>query len=78
MVASFIYSFSFMVLFYFSKIVSQVFPMLLPQELDKAWALVDAAHDKERRDEENIRILKEDVAKLIRKDEQQAMDQEHM
>lgn len=70
MVANFIYSFSFMVLFYF--------PMLLPQELDKAWALVDAAHDKERRDEENIRILKEDVAKLIRKDEQQAMDQEHM
>lgn len=43
--------------------------------------MVDAAHDKERRDKENIRILKEDVAKLIKKGEQQAgfsMDQEHM
>lgn len=43
--------------------------------------MVDAARDKEKRDKENIRILKEDVAKLITKGEQQAdfsMDQEHM
>ncbi|XP_076607181.1 cilia- and flagella-associated protein 58 [Chaetodon auriga] len=51
----------------------------LKRELDKAWKMVDAAHDKEKRDKETIRTLKEEVANLIKMAEQQAgftMDQE--
>ncbi|KAM8741734.1 cilia- and flagella-associated protein 58 [Acanthopagrus schlegelii] len=43
----------------------------LKRELDKAWKMVDAAHDKEKRDKEAIRNLKEEVANLIKKAEQQ-------
>ncbi|XP_031166935.1 cilia- and flagella-associated protein 58 [Sander lucioperca] len=43
----------------------------LKRELDKAWKMVDAAHDKEKRDKEAIRILKEEVANLIKMAEQQ-------
>ncbi|XP_070839620.1 cilia- and flagella-associated protein 58 [Chaetodon trifascialis] len=48
----------------------------LKRELDKAWKMVDAAHDKEKGDKETIRTLKEEVANLIKMAEQQAMDQE--
>lgn len=43
--------------------------------------MVDAAHDKEKRDKETIRNLKEEVANLIKQGEQQtafSMDQEQM
>uniref|UniRef100_A0A3Q2CVU7 Cilia and flagella associated protein 58 n=1 Tax=Cyprinodon variegatus TaxID=28743 RepID=A0A3Q2CVU7_CYPVA len=36
----------------------------LKKELDEAWKMVDAAHDKEKKDMETIRSLKEDVSKL--------------
>ncbi|XP_034745536.1 cilia- and flagella-associated protein 58 [Etheostoma cragini] len=51
----------------------------LKRELDKAWKMVDAAHDKEKRDKEAIRTLKEEVANLMKIAEQQSgfsMDQE--
>uniref|UniRef100_A0A3P9P8R4 Cilia and flagella associated protein 58 n=1 Tax=Poecilia reticulata TaxID=8081 RepID=A0A3P9P8R4_POERE len=38
----------------------------LKRELDKAWKLIDAAHDKERKDQETIKDLKEDVFKLTK------------
>ncbi|TNN51779.1 Cilia- and flagella-associated protein 58 [Liparis tanakae] len=43
----------------------------LKRELDKGWKMVDAAHDKERRDKESIRDLKEDVSKLMKMAEHQ-------
>ncbi|KAM9348951.1 cilia- and flagella-associated protein 58 [Symphorus nematophorus] len=52
----------------------------LKRELDKAWKMVDAAHDKEKRDKETIKNLKEEVANQIKVAEQQSglsMDQEH-
>ncbi|XP_027886375.1 cilia- and flagella-associated protein 58 [Xiphophorus couchianus] len=55
--------------------------MSLKRELDKAWKLIDAAHDKERKDQETIKNLKEDVFKLTRATEQktgQQQDQERM
>ncbi|XP_061596231.1 cilia- and flagella-associated protein 58-like [Cololabis saira] len=39
----------------------------LKSELDKAWQMVDAAHDKERKDSEIIRNIKEDVSNLTQK-----------
>uniref|UniRef100_A0A3P9LTT2 Cilia and flagella associated protein 58 n=1 Tax=Oryzias latipes TaxID=8090 RepID=A0A3P9LTT2_ORYLA len=36
----------------------------LKRELDKAWKMVDAAHDREKKDSEAIRVLKEEVSKL--------------
>ncbi|XP_040006991.1 cilia- and flagella-associated protein 58 [Xiphias gladius] len=51
----------------------------LKRELDKAWKMVDAAHDKEKRDNETIRNLKEEVANLMKIAEQQtsfSMDKE--
>ncbi|XP_068457402.1 cilia- and flagella-associated protein 58 [Clinocottus analis] len=51
----------------------------LKRELDKGWKMVDAAHDKEKRDKENIRDLKEEVAHLMKMAEQQtgsSVDQE--
>ncbi|KAM7374887.1 hypothetical protein PAMP_007521 [Pampus punctatissimus] len=51
----------------------------LKRELDKAWKMVDAAHDKEKRDNETIRSLKEEVANLTKTAEQQtgvSMNQE--
>lgn len=50
------------------------------QELDKAWKMVDAAHDKEKRDKETITNLKEEVSKLVQTSEQQSgfsMEPEH-
>ncbi|XP_070700110.1 cilia- and flagella-associated protein 58 [Pempheris klunzingeri] len=44
----------------------------LKRELDKAWKMVDAAHDKEKRDKETIRNLKEEVANRIKMAEQQS------
>lgn len=49
------------------------------QELDKAWKMVDAAHDKEKSDKETIRRLTEEVTNLTKMAEQQtgfSMDQE--
>ncbi|XP_069021148.1 cilia- and flagella-associated protein 58 [Embiotoca jacksoni] len=51
----------------------------LKRELDKAWKMVDAAHDKEKKDKETIRKLKEDVSNLTKMNDQQtgfSMDQE--
>ncbi|MED6256259.1 hypothetical protein ATANTOWER_022695, partial [Ataeniobius toweri] len=53
----------------------------LKRELDKAWKMVDATHDKERKDMETIKNLKEDVSKLTKATEQQTgqqLDQERM
>ncbi|XP_042286994.1 fasciculation and elongation protein zeta-1 isoform X5 [Thunnus maccoyii] len=50
----------------------------LKRELDKAWKMVDAAHDKEKKDKETIGNLKEEVANLTKMAEQQTglyMDQ---
>ncbi|KAA8586336.1 hypothetical protein FQN60_000172 [Etheostoma spectabile] len=44
----------------------------LKRELDKAWKMVDAAHNKEKRDKEAINTLKEEVANLMKMAEQQA------
>uniref|UniRef100_A0A3P8T3Q4 Cilia and flagella associated protein 58 n=1 Tax=Amphiprion percula TaxID=161767 RepID=A0A3P8T3Q4_AMPPE len=44
----------------------------LKRELDKAWKMVDAAHDKEKKDKETIRNLKEDISDLTKMTEQQA------
>jgi len=41
------------------------------QELDKAWKMVDAAHDIEKKDKETIRNLKEEVSNLTKTTEQQ-------
>uniref|UniRef100_A0A673AB75 Cilia and flagella associated protein 58 n=1 Tax=Sphaeramia orbicularis TaxID=375764 RepID=A0A673AB75_9TELE len=43
----------------------------LKRELDKAWKMVDAAHEKEKRDKETIKNLKEEVADLTKIAEQQ-------
>uniref|UniRef100_A0A3Q3NR69 Cilia and flagella associated protein 58 n=1 Tax=Labrus bergylta TaxID=56723 RepID=A0A3Q3NR69_9LABR len=43
----------------------------LKRELDKAWKMVDTAHDKEKKDKETIRNLKEDISNLIKMNEQQ-------
>ncbi|KAM6983740.1 cilia- and flagella-associated protein 58 [Tautogolabrus adspersus] len=43
----------------------------LKRELDKAWKMVDTAHDKEKKDKETIRTLKEDISNLIKMNEQQ-------
>ncbi|KAM6911713.1 cilia- and flagella-associated protein 58 [Lycodopsis pacificus] len=51
----------------------------LKRELDKGWKMVDAAHDKERRDKETIRDLKEEVANRMKMAEEQigfSVDQE--
>uniref|UniRef100_UPI0037E95453 cilia- and flagella-associated protein 58 n=1 Tax=Semicossyphus pulcher TaxID=241346 RepID=UPI0037E95453 len=51
----------------------------LKRELGKAWEMVDTAHNKEKNDKDTIRNLKEEVANLIKMNEQQAgfhMDQE--
>ncbi|TNM84644.1 hypothetical protein fugu_008822 [Takifugu bimaculatus] len=37
----------------------------LKRELDKAWKMVDAANDKEKRDKEAIKNLKDEIAKLM-------------
>ncbi|XP_038153745.1 cilia- and flagella-associated protein 58 [Cyprinodon tularosa] len=50
----------------------------LKKELDEAWKMVDAAHDKEKKDMETIRSLKEDVSKLSDAAEQQTGQQERM
>ncbi|XP_028322431.1 cilia- and flagella-associated protein 58 [Gouania willdenowi] len=44
----------------------------LKRELDKAWKLVDAAHDKEKKDRDTIRSLKEDISTLTKLSEKQA------
>ncbi|XP_041657963.1 cilia- and flagella-associated protein 58 [Cheilinus undulatus] len=44
----------------------------LKRELDKAWKVVDAAHDKEKKDKESIRNLKEEIANLIKMNEQRS------
>ncbi|KAM3601496.1 uncharacterized protein V6R79_013731 [Siganus canaliculatus] len=52
----------------------------LKRELDKAWKLIETSHNKEQRDKETIKNLKEEVGSLIKKAEQQsgfASDQEH-
>ncbi|XP_068600277.1 cilia- and flagella-associated protein 58 [Brachionichthys hirsutus] len=36
----------------------------LKRELDKAWKMVDAGHDKEKRDKETVRSLKEELIKM--------------
>uniref|UniRef100_A0A7N8XSI7 Cilia and flagella associated protein 58 n=1 Tax=Mastacembelus armatus TaxID=205130 RepID=A0A7N8XSI7_9TELE len=43
----------------------------LKRELDKSWKMVDAAHDKEKRDKETIMNLTEDVANLTKMAENQ-------
>ncbi|XP_029957141.1 cilia- and flagella-associated protein 58 [Salarias fasciatus] len=43
----------------------------LKRELDQAWKLVDAAHDKEKKDKDTIRSLKEDISNLTRLSEKQ-------
>ncbi|KAG7516460.1 hypothetical protein JOB18_031669 [Solea senegalensis] len=51
----------------------------LKRELDKAWKMVDVAHDKEKKDRDTIKSLKEEVANLTKIAEQQtysSMDQE--
>uniref|UniRef100_A0A7N8YGW1 Cilia and flagella associated protein 58 n=1 Tax=Mastacembelus armatus TaxID=205130 RepID=A0A7N8YGW1_9TELE len=51
----------------------------LKRELDKSWKMVDAAHDKEKRDKETIMNLTEDVANLTKMAENQTslpVDQE--
>ncbi|XP_068187756.1 cilia- and flagella-associated protein 58 [Antennarius striatus] len=45
----------------------------LKRELDKAWKMVDTAHDKEKKDKETMRNLKEEVADLIKMGEQQSV-----
>uniref|UniRef100_A0A3Q1J0C3 Cilia- and flagella-associated protein 58 central coiled coil domain-containing protein n=1 Tax=Anabas testudineus TaxID=64144 RepID=A0A3Q1J0C3_ANATE len=44
----------------------------LKRELDKAWKMVDAAHDKEKSDKETIRYLTEEVANLTKIADQQS------
>ncbi|XP_037605427.1 cilia- and flagella-associated protein 58 [Sebastes umbrosus] len=44
----------------------------LKQELDKAWKIVDSSHDKEKRDSETIRALKEEVTNLMKMSEEQS------
>ncbi|XP_068577374.1 cilia- and flagella-associated protein 58 [Cebidichthys violaceus] len=51
----------------------------LKRELDNGWKMVDAAHDKERRDKETIRDLREEVSTLMKMAEEQtgfSVDQE--
>uniref|UniRef100_A0A3Q2E2H4 Cilia and flagella associated protein 58 n=1 Tax=Cyprinodon variegatus TaxID=28743 RepID=A0A3Q2E2H4_CYPVA len=50
----------------------------LKKELDEAWKMVDAAHDKEKKDMETIRSLKEDVSKLTDAAEQQTGQQDSL
>ncbi|KAK7904283.1 hypothetical protein WMY93_016890 [Mugilogobius chulae] len=44
----------------------------LKRELDKAWKMVDAAHEKEKKDKEIIKNLREETADLTKKIEQQS------
>lgn len=48
-----------------------VFLFVLLQELDKAWKMVDTAHEKEKKDRETIKNLKEDITNLTKKIKQQ-------
>lgn len=43
----------------------------LKRELDKAWKMVDTAHEKEKKDRETIKNLKEDITDLTKKIKQQ-------
>lgn len=54
--------------------------LLSVQELDKAWKLVDATNDKEKRDSDTIRTLKDEIAKLMKQAEQSvpSAEQERM
>ena len=50
------------------------------QEIEKAWKMVDAAHDKETRAKDTIQSLKQEIANLSKLVEQGAgltMGQEH-
>lgn len=47
-----------------------VFSLLYLQELDKAWKMVDAANDKEKRDKDTIRNLKDEIATVLKQAEQ--------
>ncbi|XP_076017313.1 cilia- and flagella-associated protein 58 [Genypterus blacodes] len=52
----------------------------LKKELDKAWKMVDAAHDKDKRDRETISHLKDEIANLTKQVEQNSgisKDQQH-
>lgn len=55
-------------------------PLLSVQELDKAWKMVDAANDKEKRDKDTVRTLKDEIAKLMKQAEQSvpSAEQERM
>ena len=57
-----------------------VFWLLLKQEIEKAWKMVDAAHEKETRARETIQSLKLEISNLSKLVEQGAglsMGQEH-
>ncbi|XP_024117468.1 cilia- and flagella-associated protein 58 [Oryzias melastigma] len=43
----------------------------LKRELDKAWKMVDAAHEREKKDSETISLLREEISKLAHKSDQQ-------
>ncbi|KAM8834934.1 cilia- and flagella-associated protein 58 [Synchiropus picturatus] len=45
---------------------------LLKMELDKAWKMIDAAHDTEKKDRESIRNLKAEVADLMKQAEERS------
>ena len=44
----------------------------LPQEIEKAWKMVDAAHEKETRARETIQALKQEITNLTKLVEQGA------
>ena len=57
-----------------------MFPLVHQQEIEKAWKMVDAAHEKETRARETIQSLKLEIANLSKLVEQGAgltMGQEH-
>lgn len=56
------------------------FLCFLLQELDKTWKMVYAANDKEKRDKDTIRNLKDEIAKLMKQAEQNvpSAEQERM
>ena len=59
---------------------SDVCFIFLSQEIEKAWKMVDAAHEKETRARETIQSLKLEIANLSKLVEQGAgltMGQEH-
>lgn len=54
--------------------------VMFDQEIEKAWKMVDAAHDKEQRARETIQSLKLEIANLSKLVEQGAgltMGQDH-